>query len=74
MITDQLSAIFNHAIRYYGLQVNPAQRAGNMGYEERKEMQFWTREEYTKFSEAMMDNGDPEAYLKAVTEYKKIDE
>ena len=26
-----------------------------MGYEERKEMQFWTREEYTKFSEAMMD-------------------
>ena len=26
-----------------------------MGVEERKEMQFWTREEYTKFSEAMMD-------------------
>ena len=54
-VHNQLSAIFNHAIRYYGLQVNPAQRAGNMGYEERKEMQFWTREEYTKFSEAMMD-------------------
>ncbi len=54
-VHNQLSAIFNHAIRYYGLQINPAQRAGNMGYEERKEMQFWTREEYTKFSEAMMD-------------------
>ena len=54
-VHNQLSAIFNHAIRYYGLQVNPAQRAGNMGYEERKEMLFWTREEYTKFSEAMMD-------------------
>ena len=26
-----------------------------MGTEERKEMLFWTREEYTKFSEAMMD-------------------
>lgn len=26
-----------------------------MGKEERKEMLFWTREEYTKFSEAMMD-------------------
>ena len=26
-----------------------------MGAEERKEMLFWTREEYTKFSEAMMD-------------------
>ena len=54
-IHNQLSAIFNHAIRYYGLQINPAQRAGNMGEEERKEMLFWTREEYTKFSEAMMD-------------------
>ena len=26
-----------------------------MGAEERKEMLFWTREEYTRFSEAMMD-------------------
>ena len=54
-VHNQLSAIFNHAIRYYGLQINPAQRAGNMGKEERKEMLFWTRDEYTKFSEAMMD-------------------
>ena len=54
-VHNQLSAIFNHAIRYYGLQLNPAQKAGNMGFEERKEMQFWTREEYTKFSEVMMD-------------------
>lgn len=54
-VHTQLSAIFNHAIRYYGLQVNPAQRAGNMGTEERREMLFWTREEYTRFSEAMMD-------------------
>lgn len=54
-VHNQLSAIFNHAIRYYGLQINPAQRAGNMGEEERKEMLFWTREEYTRFSEAMMD-------------------
>ena len=54
-VHTQLSAIFNHAIRYYGLQVNPAQRAGNMGTEERREMLFWTREEYARFSEAMMD-------------------
>ena len=52
-VHNQLSAIFNHAIRYYGLQVNPAQRAGNMGTEERREMLFWTKEEYTKFSEVM---------------------
>ena len=54
-VHNQLSAIFNHAVRFYGLNVNPAQKAGNMGVEERKEMQFWTREEYAKFSEAMMD-------------------
>ena len=52
---NQLSAIFNHAARFYGLNINPARQAGNIGAEERKEMLFWTREEYTKFSEAMMD-------------------
>ena len=54
-VHNQFSAIFNHAVRYYGLQVNPAQRAGNMGTEERKEMMFWTKDEYAKFAEAMMD-------------------
>ena len=54
-VHNQLSAIFNHAIRYYGLQINPAQKAGNMGMEEKKEMLFWTKDEYTQFSEAMMD-------------------
>ena len=54
-VHNQLSAIFNHAARFYGLNLNPARQAGNMGAEERKEMLFWTREEYTKFSEAMMD-------------------
>lgn len=54
-VHNQLSALFNHAVRYYGLKSNPAAIAGNMGTEERKEMQFWTLEEYKKFSEAMMD-------------------
>lgn len=54
-VHNQLSAIFNHAVKYYGLQVNPAQRAGNMGSEERREMLFWTKEEYLKFADAMMD-------------------
>lgn len=55
-IHNQLSAIFNHAWRYYGLQENPARKAGNMGSEECKEMLFWTQDEYYKFSEVMMDN------------------
>ena len=30
-------------------------KAGNMGSEESKEMLFWTKEEYQKFAEVMMD-------------------
>ena len=51
----QLSAMFNHAIRYYQLPVNPARTAGSIGKEESKEMKFWTKEEYLKFAEVMMD-------------------
>ncbi len=54
-VHNQLSALFNHAIKYYGLQSNPAAKAGNMGSEERKEMLFWTKAEYLKFADAMMD-------------------
>lgn len=54
-VHNQLSAMFNHAVRFYGLKSNPAAIAGNMGVEERKEMLFWTLEEYKKFSETMMD-------------------
>ena len=50
-----LSAIFNHACRFYNLKSNPARQAGNMGREEKKEMLFWTTEEYKKFSEAVID-------------------
>ena len=54
-VHTQLSCIFNHAIKYYGLQINPAAKAGNMGSEQPKEMLFWTKEEYIKFIDAMMD-------------------
>lgn len=54
-IHNQLSAIFNHAVRFYELKSNPARRAGNMGKERTKEMLFWTKDEYVRFSDAMMD-------------------
>ena len=54
-IHSQLSAIFNHAVRFYHLPYNPAQRAGAMGREEHKGMLFWTKEEYLKFADVMMD-------------------
>lgn len=54
-IHNQISAIFNHAVKYYELKSNPAAKAGNMGKEKTKEMLFWTKPEYLKFSEAIMD-------------------
>ena len=61
---NQLSAIFNHAVRFYELRSNPAAKAGNMGSEERKEMLFWTKAEYQKFADAMMDK--PVSYLSLI--------
>lgn len=55
-IHNQMSAIFNHAIKFYGLQVNPAAKAGSMGEKEAQEMDFWTKEEFLKFIDAMMDS------------------
>lgn len=43
---NQLSAIFNHAVKRYNLQINPAAKAGNMGKAKNGEMQFWTKEEH----------------------------
>ena len=59
-IHSQLSAIFNHAIRFYKLKENPAAIVGNMGSEKGIQMKFWTKAEYLKFAEAMMD--EPLAY------------
>jgi len=54
-IHNQLTAIFNHAVRFYKLKENPARIAGNMGSEKDIEMKFWTKEQYLKFAEVMMD-------------------
>lgn len=54
-VNNQLSAIFNHAVKYYNLRENPCKKAGSMGKKKNREMQFWTKEEYLKFAGAMMD-------------------
>ena len=59
-IQAQLTAIFNHAVNYYNLPCNPARQAGSIGKEVPKEMKFWTKEQYLKFAEAMMDK--PRSY------------
>lgn len=52
---NQISAIFNHAMRFYDLKSNPAAKAGSVGKKEAKEMLFWTKDEFLKFIDAMMD-------------------
>jgi integrase len=52
---NQVSAIFNHAVRFYELKSNPAAKAGCIGKKEAAEMLFWTKDEYLKFADSMMD-------------------
>ena len=44
-VHTQLSTIFNHACKFYGLRENPAMKVGNMGKAKCREMLIWTREE-----------------------------
>lgn len=60
-IENQLSAIFNHACRFYGLQANPLRQAGRVGKSHSGEMKFWTQDEYLLFSNSIMDK--PQSYL-----------
>jgi integrase len=54
-VQNQLSAIFNHACRFYGLSENPSKQAGKMGKAKAKGMLFWTKDEYLKFAEVMKE-------------------
>ena len=55
IVQNQLSAIFNHAVRYYNLKENPCVKAGSMGKKKNREMLFWTKDEYLKFADVIMD-------------------
>ena len=54
-IHNQLVAILNHAVRHYRQKSNTANKLGYIGSKEAEEMQFWTKEEYQRFAEAVMD-------------------
>lgn len=54
-INNQLSCIFNYAVKYYDLKSNPCSKAGSMGRSRADEMNFWTKEEFLKFSDAVMN-------------------
>lgn len=54
-VNNQLTAIFNYAVKYYDLKSNPCTKAGSMGKNHADEMNFWTKEEFAKFIDAVMD-------------------
>lgn len=54
-LQSELSALFNHAVRFYELKSNSGVKAGPLGKGKAEEMLFWTKEEYLKFIEAVKD-------------------
>ena len=60
-IHNQLSAILNYAVKYYSLSENPCHKSGSMGRKNAEEMNFWTQDEYQKFSESIEDR--PQAHI-----------
>lgn len=66
-IHNQLSAIFNYAVRYYDLPKNPCAQAGSIGKGKAEEMKFWTQEEFELFVEAVKDK--PISYYAFLTMY-----
>lgn len=60
-INNQLSAILNYAVVYHNLPSNPVLKIERLGTKQAdKEREFWTLEEYTKFSKAIQEK--PEFY------------
>lgn len=54
-VNNILSAMLNHAVRFYGLPSNPMKRTGKIGSAKAEEMKFWTKDEYLRFAEEVMD-------------------
>ena len=49
MIQNQLTALFNHAERFYDLRDNPCKKEDKMGRSNARELNFWTKDEYEVF-------------------------
>lgn len=49
MLQNQVTAVFNHAERFYGLKDNPCKKIDKMGKANARELNFWTKEEYDRF-------------------------
>ena len=66
-INNQITAMFNYAVKYYDLRENPCTKAGSMGKSNAEEMQFWTKAEFEQFITAVKDK--PASYTAFMTMY-----
>ena len=57
-IVMECSAVFNFAVKYYGLSNNPCRIAGDNIGKKVKSVQFWTHEEFNRFI-TTFDKSDP---------------
>lgn len=60
-ICNQLSAMLSHVVRYYGLESNPMAKVGKIGSKQADEMSFWTKDEYLRFSQEIMNK--PQSFI-----------
>lgn len=56
MVQNQLTALFTHASRIYGLSNNPCTKVKKMGKPDAEELNFWTKAEYDIFISSFDDN------------------
>ena len=56
MIQNQMTAIFNHAERFYQLKENPCKKVDKMGRASAKGLNFWTKEEYEVFIQGFTES------------------
>ena len=66
-INNQLTAMFNYAVKYYDLHENPCTKAGSMEKSHAEEMNFWTKAEFEQFIVAVQDK--PASYTAFMTLY-----
>lgn len=52
---NQISSVFNFAVKYYRLAANPCKQAGSIGKKQAEEMEIWTPAEFERFVEALGD-------------------
>lgn len=55
MIQNQLTALFNHAERFYDLKDNSCKKVDKMGRANAKELNFWTKEEFEVFIQSFTE-------------------